>query len=299
MVRFWPFINPSQRAHRQGRLQEWNYFTNIWKVAKGTNVSMNGLVKSCDRVFKILELFLLTRRPMRLKEMVDGLGFPTSSIAALLKSMTAQGYLHYDAAARTYMPTPRLAQLVSWLPAANFEQGIVLDAMRYLQAETNELIVLGAENGIYLEYVETLRSTEGMQLYITPGTRRLLVQIGGGWLILSRRPVAEALETYRQTIAMGEFEEYEFTPQQFIGRMDEYRNLEVSFLRAREVIRPVAHWGGGMVTMLLPIPPGHRCLTIGVGGPADRLEAHLPHIEKCLRTAVSRIQAALDKEAAT
>jgi IclR family transcriptional regulator, acetate operon repressor len=253
------------------------------------NVSEH-LVKSAARSFEILEHFNRERRPLRLRDFVDHLDYPTSSIAALLKSMVAQGYMIFDPHARTYLPTARLAQLVNWVPVKTFEQGVVLDIMYRLQRTTRELIVLGVEDDIYLEYVHTLRSTEGMQLYIAPGTRRLLVQTGTGWLFLSRRPREQALEIYRRTIIRGELTEPEFPMSQFEACLDDHRDRDISFSKARDLVRPVAHWGGGMVSALLPVPDAQRPLAIGVGGPADRLEQHLDEISQALRDEIATLQ---------
>lgn len=252
-----------------------------------------GLVKSASRVFEILECFGKERRPLRLRDFVGHLRHPTSSIAAILKSMTEQGYLIFDADSLSYLPSPRLALLVNWIPSESFEQGIVLDSMRSLQQFTNETVVLAAVKGIYLEYVETLRSTEGLQLNIPPGTRRLLIQTGTGWQFLSRWNESEALDVYRQTISLGQLTEAEFPPEKFREKLREQREHDICFVRARELLRPVAHWGGGMVSILIPVPAGHRPLAIGIGGPAERLEEKIDGISSALRAESARIQSVI------
>lgn len=250
-------------------------------------------VKSASRVFAILELFARRREPLRLKDVADALDLPTSSAAAILKSITAQGYFTFDAKARSYLPSPRLAQLVTWMPVRPFEEGIVFETMRRLRHRTRELIVLAVANGIYLEYVQTLRSSEGLQLYIRPGTRRLLVQTGTGWLFLGRMPEADALAIYDATIAAGALGPHEFSPSDLLERLASHRTSEISFVRARDLLRPVGHWGGGMVSRLLPVPAGHRSLAIGVAGPADRLESRLEAITRAIEVEVVRLQAAV------
>src|SRR6201995_998841 len=70
-----------------------------------------GLTKSARRVFDILELFRERQCPLRLKDVVDALGMPTSSAAALLKTMAQMNYLSFESASRAYLPTLRLSQL--------------------------------------------------------------------------------------------------------------------------------------------------------------------------------------------
>ena len=44
-------------------------------------------------------------------EVASALKFPQSSTSALMRTMTAFGYLHYDTSRRTYIPTPRVSML--------------------------------------------------------------------------------------------------------------------------------------------------------------------------------------------
>ena len=251
------------------------------------------LVKSAARVFAILEQFDRVRRPQRLKDIATGLGQPVSSTAALLKSMAAQGYLSFEPQTRSYLPTGRLAQIVSWVPFETFEQGIVAQVMRNLQQKTNEMIVLTVEAGLYIEYVQTVRSTEGLQLYIAPGTRRLMVQTNSGWQFLNLHPRSHAIEVYEATIAAGLLDGRSFSRDTFLQCLDTHSLSEVSFARARDLVAPTAHWDGAMVSLMIPVPEGHRPLILGVGGPAYRLEQNREHISNCLLSAQADIRAAL------
>ena len=251
------------------------------------------LVKSAARVFAILEQFDRVRRPQRLKEIAAALGDPVSSVAALLKSMTAQGYLSFELRTRCYVPTARLARIVSWVPFETFEQGVVGETMRILQKQTNEMVVLSAEAGIHVEYVQTVRSSEGLQLYIAPGTKRLMVQTGAGWQFLNLRSRAHAIEIYDATIAGGELDERSFSRAAFLRSLDMHGSWDVSFTRARDLVAPTAHWDGAMVSLMIPVPPDHRPLALGVGGPAHRLERNLEHISRCLLAAQRGIRSAL------
>ena len=247
------------------------------------------LVKSAARAFDLLEAFARARRPLRLRELTEELGWPRSSLAELLKSMTAQGYLVFDRRGFLYRPSPRLAALVGWVEGDRFEQGVVAPAMARLRDVTGELVVLGTPVGIHLEYVETLRATEELQLYIAPGTRRLMVQNVGGWMLLARAApgVAEAL--YRQTLEAGALTRAEFSLADLRRRLEEHRGLDIAFSTARDYVRPTAHWGGALTAALVPVPPGHRPLVIGIGGLAERLERKRGLIETALRREMAAI----------
>jgi DNA-binding IclR family transcriptional regulator len=254
------------------------------------------LVKSAARVFAIFELFDRQRRPLRLKDIANELQQPTSSTAALLKSILSLGYLSYNAQTRAYMPTPRLAQVAGWVPFEAFEQGIVMDALRQLQRSTGETVILAAQHGIYVEYEQTVNATEGMTLRLAPGTRRLTVQTGTGWLLLNQKSRAEAIDVYEETIASGQLDRRKFSRAAFLSRLDDHAGRIISFVKARDVLIPTAHWGGGMISALIPVPPGHRALAVGIGGPADRLEANFESISSALTTALATIGERLNKQ---
>jgi len=259
----------------------------------------SGLVKSAARAFDLLEAFAAAKRPLRLRDLTAMLGWPRSSTAELLKSMTVQGYLVFDRTGFLYRPSPRLAALVGWVEADPFEQAVLLPAMPRLRDATGEAVVLGTPRGIPLEYVETLRATEPIQLYLAPGTRRLIVQNVAGWMWLAEDGLAAARRLYDQTLAAGELGRAEFSFAALRARIAAQRGVEIAFSTARDYVRPApahlrptAHWGGAMAVMLVPLPPGHRRLMIGIGGLAGRLERKWRTIEAAMREEMGRLRMA-------
>ena len=251
-------------------------------------------IKSAQRVFEILECFGNRRRPLRLKHVVEELDYPTSSVAALLKCMTQLGYLSFDDVDRSYSLTGRLAGLTSWVESDSFESGIVDEVLRGLQKESNELVVLATESGLYAEYIRTYRSLgDGIQLYISPGTKRVLVQTGAGWLFLRDRSIREVTEIHRKTIRAGYLTEKDYPLSRLMAQLDHSRERDVIYASARESVLPTAHWGGGLASMELPVPAGHRKLAICIGGPAERLEAKLDLLSTMLRASCAKIAKAV------
>lgn len=230
----------------------------------------NGSVKSAERVFQILEYFARTRKPARLTEIANSLGFPISSVRALLICMVKHGYMEIDDDDRRYIPAARLAHLGSWLNVDSYEQNEVLEEMYQLRELVRESVVLATPTDIYLEYIDTVHGSEG--IHIRRGTRRLLVQTGTGWLFLARMKPEQALRIYRRTIASGELRRDEFPEEVFMEKVRAHREMDISFVYARELLRPTAHWGAAMISMIIPTPPGHRRLAIGAHGLGERLE---------------------------
>ena len=257
-------------------------------------------VKSAVRVFEILELFGEVKRPLRLTEITKRFGYPVSSASGLLKTMTSHGYLVFDAVARTYFPSPRLSHMMSWVPGIEFEQGVVMQAMRRLHGRTQEWTVLCAVKDIFVEFVEVLRSGHPIQLWSPPGTKHALVKVGVGWLFLNqisdgldpaRSPQVATL--YRETVRRGLLSKGELTLKTLCERLRDLKEQDHIFTTAETYApqKPPGHQGGSMISMLLPCPATHRPLALAVGGPADRIAANLDFIVAEMRKEI-RIVAA-------
>lgn len=243
----------------------------------------NELTKSARRVFDILELFRERQSPLRLKDVVDSLGMPTSSAAALLKTMAQMNYLSFESTARTYLPTLRLSQLGSWVTAANYETGPIQEAVRRIGRKAGETILLGTVTDIYVEIVDILRARQPLQYYTTVGTRVLLVHSGVGWPLLAGESDADIARIYRRTLRMKKIERGVSSLNRLKAGIDRVRSDGYCLSRGM-VTR-----GVGVVGMVMPTPPGHRRLAIGVAGPMERIEKNLTRILAAIRAENTRL----------
>src|SRR3546814_18360070 len=80
-----------------------------------TNTGPSASVKSADRVLAILDLFALRQKALTLTEISSELGYPMSSVLALMKSLSASGYIQLDPDTKSYVPTLRVAMLGTWI----------------------------------------------------------------------------------------------------------------------------------------------------------------------------------------
>src|ERR1700742_1253279 len=165
-----------------------------------------GLTKAGQRGFGILELFRERQGPLRLKDVVDALGMPTSSAAALLKTMAQMNYLSFESASRAYLPTPRLSQLGGWVTPASYEDGPIQVAVRRIGRKLGETILLGTVTDIYVEIVDILRARQPLQYFTHVGSRVLLVHSGLGWPLLSGLGDEEVDRIYRSTVKQNKIE---------------------------------------------------------------------------------------------
>ena len=66
-------------------------------------------------------------------------------------------------------------------------------------------------------------------------------------------------------------------------QLDTHAELDISFSLAKDLVLPVAHWDGAMISMIMPVPPGHRELALCAGGRSGRLERKLELISNELQ----------------
>lgn len=160
-------------------------------VQRATNRPVHGqasatrdaVVKSAGRVLRILELFDRLRAPANAQTVASALGFPASSASALLRSMVASGYLHFDTRRRTYAPTLRVPLLGSGWVAPRLYGGSPLEQiMERLRERCAATVMLVARNGDVVEDILVLTADGSPAL---PGEGRRLTSPGAGWLLLS------------------------------------------------------------------------------------------------------------------
>lgn len=239
-------------------------------------------VKSAKRALEILELFSRHRRPLALKEILEELGYPTSSGSALMKSLVALGYLDYDRERRTYFPTMRIAALGSWVPGALFGDGPLLPALETLHQRIGETVVLAVQSDLHAQYIHLIHSAEPLQFRAPPGTRRPLARSGLGLVLLSGKTDAEIERLRRRINASGEGASQ--SREDLMARVNEVRARGYAF--SRNSISP----GLGIIGAALPKGPFGRVFAVGVAGRVERLEDKRDIIVEELQGMILRLE---------
>lgn len=240
-------------------------------------------VKSAKRAFEILELFDAERRPLALKDILEGLGYPASSGSALLKSLVALGYLDYDRDRRTYFPTMRIAALGAWVPDALFGDGALLSLMERLRAATGETVILATQSDLHAQYVHLLHSAEPLQFSVPPGARRPLANSGLGWCLLSAKSDDE-IERLRRRINAEPGQGPPLSREDLMARVNEVRTR--GYAVSKHTVSP----GAGVIGAPLPRGAYGRVFAIGVAGPVARLEAKEQRIVAELRAGLDQLR---------
>ncbi|MGP1677679.1 MAG: IclR family transcriptional regulator [Burkholderiales bacterium] len=244
----------------------------------------NAVVKSAGRVLQILEFFDEVQRDARVGDIAERLGYPQSSTSVLLKSLTQLGYMDYDAKTRTYLPSPRVALLGSWLAQGPVRDGSLFRLMEELNRETGETVILAARNGIYAQYIRVLHATNEMRMHVPIGSRRLLVWSATGFALLTRSAEDDVRALVRLTNSEARAGQKRIDPRKTLAGIAQARKRGYSF--SRGLVTP----GAGLIGM--PLPDGvdrrDRPLVIGISGWIDDLDREETRIVRLMRETMQR-----------
>lgn len=241
----------------------------------------NSTVKSARRIFEVLEYFEDVQRPISLKEISEKYSYPTSSAAALLKSMVTLGYLFYDKYSRTYMPTMRIAQMGKWLGTGLFGESSILAMVDYIHEELDELVSISTQSDLHAQYIHCLQTRKPLRFEIKIGDIRPLAISGVGRAILSAHTDDEIERLLRRINATcPPVERIDLRElMEIIGRL-----RSTGYIFSKHIITQ----GAGVIAMPLPKRSFGRILAVGVGGPVDRLEERADQILDCMKQAIAR-----------
>jgi len=220
------------------------------------------LVKSAGRTIQILEYFTDIRREASICEISRALGYPQSSTAALLHTLTSMGYMVFDRRSRAYKPAGSVAFLGSWVDQRLARVGPVQAVMEAVAARTGDMVLLGCRNGLYVKYVQVIQPEDHTRLCLN-GTVRPLVNSAAGRALVSTLPDAEinriALRSNATGVAVSPINHREFLDDVEVFRRDGY------------LLAPTPLSGIGQIVVSLPNPRGDAPLALVLGGAEETL----------------------------
>jgi len=247
------------------------------------------MVKSAVRVLDIFEVFEAEQRALTISELVDHLQIPQSSMSTLIKSLVAKGFVEYEAETRRYRPSVRLAFVGNWVLGSTDVIARIHALAQRLHDETGATVLLGAENGLYMQYLSLVVSPHTLRFSLHPGLKRPIHRSGLGLMLLTLKTEAE------------------------IGRLVRRYNSEITDpaeprSSTSDVLKMVAQgrrqgWvtssnlavhGGASIATLLPLPRAHGTLAVGFGLPTSMLAGHEDQLRETLLRSVAAFRAASD-----
>ena len=241
------------------------------------------VIKSAERVFKVLELFRQVRTPLSVRAVAEHFGYPLSSTSVLMRSIALIGYLRYDQKQRAYFPTVRLALLGDWVSGLTSGGDALRPMLEELAQRTDEAIMLAVQNDIFSQYAEVIQSSHPLQVYFPPGTRRLLCVSGTGWAMLAGQSDEAIRKMVHRTNLRLDKNKPQIELQRLMSRLTQVRKQGYAF--SAGVVTP----GVGVIAMsLAPQAAAGMQLAVGIGGVLERVRSNETKLVKIMRSVLRK-----------
>jgi DNA-binding IclR family transcriptional regulator len=151
--------------------------------------------------------------------------------------------------------------------------------MRQIQKETQETVVLGIQNEIYVQYIKVLDSQHVMRFHIPEGTVRYLTESSTGWMLLSSMPDDVAFRLLKKINAKMTDPTRRVDVKTSMERLAEIRKNKYCYIPDFPITNACA------VSMLIEYAGGP--FVIAAGGLVTRVEQSLPQMIKKMRNAIA------------
>ncbi|MDP3494883.1 MAG: helix-turn-helix domain-containing protein [Hyphomonadaceae bacterium] len=223
-----------------------------------------GIVKSAGRTMQILEFFDDYKSPASITEISRALSYPTSSTAEIIWSLHAMGYLSYDGAERTFIPTSRVRFLGSWVNSRLHGVDRLSRLIQKVNMVSGQTTFLAIRNNLSSQYIQVAQATTTLRLHLTPGQRRPLLRSASGLALLKNVDDAEISKIVRRANAERSECDEVLEAAKILDDVHFVRKNNYIFV-ANSKISP----GAAVIAMTLPETLFPVPTVIGVGGVAE------------------------------
>jgi DNA-binding IclR family transcriptional regulator len=241
---------------------------------------MDGVIKSAGRAMRILETMDAAGHDLKVSEIANRLDIPQSSASLLIKSLNTMGFLDFNPETRTYRPSVRVAMLGTWVLGDETRTADLLNLMSKVSDETGQTVALVVQNGIRMQYVNTVESTETIRMIIHTGATRPIHMGAAGLVLLAQKKDDEIKRILVHSNSVNE------DPRL---RADEATVFEqIAFIRTNGYYASDSLFtpNAGMLAMPLDLGPGSRPMAIGIGAFSSFLQQNKETLLESLQSAV-------------
>jgi DNA-binding IclR family transcriptional regulator len=242
-------------------------------------------VKSAARTFRILEFFDEIRRPARANEIAGCLDFPQSSTSKLLNSLVTLGYLDFEVATKTYMPSIRTAVLATWRDTGYFRDGSIVTLLEDLADRWGLAACLTTRAGIFVRYLNVVQHRQQGDVHITLNARRYAARSAAGIVLLTQLSDSEVRMLVHRTKAQND-ESVNNVSLEEVGANIRSAREDGHFI-SRGLVSP----DNGAIAVALPeaVTGGWQHMALSIAGRLDHVEAKAEEIIEDMKDSVARL----------
>jgi DNA-binding IclR family transcriptional regulator len=235
-------------------------------------------VKTALRVIEIIETFAKEKRALSLSELARLLEVPMSSCLALIRTLTASGYLYETGRRQGYYPTGRLLAMAQQIARNDPILDRVFPTLSELRTNTGETVVLAKlHEGTQVIYLDVLDSPHAIRYIASAGELRELHANSLGKALLA------TMEADKRAALLATLPMTKFTDRTLLTPKKLEAELRLSTERGWFINRGESMPDIGAIAW--PLQLSGEWYAISVAGPAYRIEPNIEAYAGMLRTA--------------
>ncbi len=147
-----------------------------------------------ERVLDIFETYHRALKPLSLTDLAEATGIPKSSCHAIVKSLTARGFLYSLTRPRALYPTRRMYDLASEIHRQDPFVERVMPMLERLRDSSRETVILGKRQGDAVIYLQVVEGVHPIRYTAKPGEFKPLHSSAIGKALLGSLKEAEMRE---------------------------------------------------------------------------------------------------------
>jgi len=234
----------------------------------------------------VLEYFGQMRRPLRAIEIARKLELHPSTVNQLLRTMVESAHLTFEAGAKSYLPSPRLARFSSWMVDTYGSDERLRILLADLHAQSGEVVTLTTPNDLFMQVID-LAGVDFDAARPDSAERGLRVSIFGT-AIGSAYLATLTLPEFRRLAERARIPELE--QDALIVKLAKIR--QAGFSDGSSAQGTVWSVATALPASYFSIP-----LVLGLTGPADRVVNNLDTLANQLRSGIARLIAKASADA--
>jgi DNA-binding IclR family transcriptional regulator len=238
------------------------------------------LSRSATRALDVLEYFGMVRRPLRAIEIARRFELHPSTVNQLLKTMVDSAHLTFDAASKTYLPSPRLTRFGRWLIDTYGSDERLRELVLQLHARSDEIVTLTTPNDRFMQVIDVAGVDFATDEH-DGAERGLRVSMFGSAIGAAYLATLPAMEVRRLA-------ERARIPD---AQHDVLLGTLVQIRQDGFAEGPSGEGSFLSIAAALPENSLGVPLVLGVAGPVERMRGKLPYLSTLLRSSVDSLSA--------
>lgn len=229
--------------------------------------------------------YVLARTHVSLADVMVHLGVSKSSAYRALVTLERRGWVHHDTVRGGYRPGPILRQFADSTPNERLRE-IADEPLQRLAVGVGETVNLAVPVGSVLIYDYVIERSQGLRMYVAPGSTASYHATALGRAYLGALPAAEA------AVLLGPGPFRAFTERTLTGIDDILDEIDASRRRGYAIDEEEHEEGARCVAMAVLDEQGLPLGAISVSGPSGRMSDHrIRDIAQILRRVTQEIAA--------